>query len=604
MTDGVANEKKTVVFDIETYPNYFLVMFRSVTNGKTMAFEMHEDQALDVDGLMRVLRNVRLVSFNGNHYDMPIVSLACKHANNTELKQASDAIIEKNLKPWEFENEFDVRIPKWDHIDLIEVAPGFASLKIYGGRLHAKKMQDLPIEPHELISPEQREALKLYCGNDLQTTVDLYNHLLPQLQLRETMTEEYGRDLRSKSDAQIAETVIKDQVTKMLGRKIERPTIRPGTMFTYKKPPMVAFESANLRDVLGMVERATFKVTDTGKVEMPDELASAAIKVGGGVYRMGIGGLHSSEQSTMHVADANTVLLDRDVASYYPSLILLNRWTPRHLGQPFLDVYRGIVERRLAAKREGNKVAADALKITINGSFGKLGSKWSALYSPDLLIQVTVTGQLCLLMLIEALELSDIPVVSANTDGIVIKCPVHLRDRMLGIVADWEMWTGLETEETRYRALCSRDVNNYIALKDGGGYKAKGAYAAPGLQKNPTNVICVEAVAAYLEHGVPILRTIEQCTDVRKFVTIRQVKGGAVKGDQFLGKAVRWYYAVAEKGAIHYKVNGNQVARSEGAKPLMELPDHLPDDIDYAWYVDEAYRQLNDIGFKHPKVDE
>ena len=39
-------------------------------------------------------------------------------------------------------------------------------------------------------------------------------------------------------------------------------------------------------------------------------------------------------------------------------------------------------------------------KIQINGSFGKLGSKYSLLYAPDLLLQTTITGQLALLMLI------------------------------------------------------------------------------------------------------------------------------------------------------------------------------------------------------------
>lgn len=62
-------------------------------------------------------------------------------------------------------------------------------------------------------------------------------------------------------------------------------------------------------------------------------------------------------------------------------------------------------------------------KIVLNGTFGKLGSKYSFLYSPNLMIQVTITGQLALLMLIEALEAAGISVVSANTDGIVSRCP-------------------------------------------------------------------------------------------------------------------------------------------------------------------------------------
>ena len=88
---------------------------------------------------------------------------------------------------------------------------GQASLKIYGGRLHAPKMQDLPIEPNALIFPEQRETLRLYCHNDLQVTRILYEELKPQIALREQMSKQYNIDLRSKSDAQIAENIIKHE---------------------------------------------------------------------------------------------------------------------------------------------------------------------------------------------------------------------------------------------------------------------------------------------------------------------------------------------------------------------------------------------------------
>lgn len=245
------------------------------------------------------------------------------------------------------------------------------------------------------------------------------------------------------------------------------------------------------------------------------------------------------------------------------------------------------------------ETAAAGGKITINGSFGKFGSKWSTLYSPSLLIQTTITGQLSLLMLIEQLSFwSGIEVVSANTDGIVIKCHKDFETDMLATVKNWEEITQFETEETRYDAIYSRDVNNYVALKAGGGVKLKGVFAEVGLAKNPTNEVCVDAVTARLVNGTPVEKTIHECTDIRKFVNIRKVNGGAVKGDEFLGKAVRWYYAVGETGTINYSGSGYIVARSLGAKPLMMLPDLIPDDLDYDWYIKEAHDILADVGFK------
>jgi hypothetical protein len=94
---------------------------------------------------------------------------------------------------------------------------------------------------------------------------------------------------------------------------------------------------------------------------------------------------------------------------------------------------------------------------------------------------------------------------------------------------------------------------------------------------------------------------------VRSFLSIRQVRGGGVRirknenkeliENEYLGKSIRWYYAKDSGGQIVYAKNGNSVPRSEGAKPLMLLPDSLPQDIDYEWYINEANSILEDIGF-------
>jgi DNA polymerase elongation subunit (family B) len=155
------------------------------------------------------------------------------------------------------------------------------------------------------------------------------------------------------------------------------------------------------------------------------------------------------------------------------------------------------------------------LKIVVNGSFGKFGSMHSMLYAPDFLIQTTLTGQLCLLMLIERLELRGISVLSANTDGIVVHCPRDREQEVQAIFAQWREDTNFETEETTYAGIYSRDVNNYIAIKTNGGVKSKGAYSETGLHKNPTNEICANAVRAFLLQGTPIAATVRGSADIR-----------------------------------------------------------------------------------------
>jgi len=591
----------TLVLDTEVYSDYLLASFLNVATGNVRHVETYPGQEFDADLVARILSRHRIVTFNGTGFDLPVLGAALEAARQGSdtpwiaAKSTCDDIILRDLRPW----QLGIEPATCDHIDLIEVAPGIASLKIYGGRMHSPTMQDLPIDPSASITAEDRVLLRQYCENDLRTTAALFAKLGPQIALREQMGKQYGLDLRSKSDAQIAEAVIRHEVEASLKRPIRKPASQAGKSFKYTPPAFLVFDNQVVAEAFDVILRTDFTVQHNGVVKLPEAIADLEIAIGGSVYRMGIGGLHSSEKSVAHVADSRHILVDRDVASYYPSIILNQDLAPENMGGHFSRVYRDIVDRRLAAKRSGDTVTADTLKIVINGSFGKFGSPYSILYSPTLLIQTTITGQLALLMLIEQLEAEGIPVVSANTDGIVIKCPKDKIDAMDLIVWEWETVTRFETEATEYSALYSRDVNNYVAIKPDGKAKLKGVYAPAGMMKNPSNQVVAEAVVAYLKGRTPIEDTIHAETDVRKFLTIRTVKGGAVKEGEFLGKAVRWYYAKGETGIIQYKLNGYTVPRSEGARPLMTLPDAIPADIDLDWYIREADDALVDLGVGH-----
>lgn len=361
---------------------------------------------------------------------------------------------------------------------------------------------------------------------------------------------------------------------------------------------------------------------------MPPELEKLKVTIGGSTYKLGMGGLHSTEKKTAHYATDEIILADNDVESFYPRIILNQKLFPQHLGEAFLQVYNAIVETRIHAKNEAAKAKkagdkagakrwktiADSLKVTINGSFGKLGNKYSTLYAPQLMLQVTITGQLVLLMLIEMLEEAGISVISGNTDGIVSKYHKDRHNDVRAIIAEWEKRTNFKTEETRYSAVYSRDVNSYVAIKtDGGdeearflderlGVKTKGAYCERGsalnsiLSKNPEALICSDAVISFLKNGTPVEKTIRECKDVRRFVSVKNVKGGGEKNGLYLGKVVRWYYPKNEAGYISYVGSGNKVGKTDGARPLMDLPPEFPDDVNYEWYINEAVDMLYDCG--------
>lgn len=658
-------------YDVESYPNYFLCGFQHIATRKVVQFEIAVIDGVIVSTFNRakmqwVVDNFCQVGFNSLGYDETIITLALAGCTTEQMWEATKLLIKDEMRPQDVLRKYKLKRLRFDHVDLFDVAPLRASLKIYGGRLHTKRMQDLPFVPGTVLTWNQICIVRLYNVNDLGNTSDLHDSLEEQLDLRVTMSNEYRIDLRSKSDAQIAEAVIGQEVESLNGARATRPTIDVGTAYRYKVPTFLRYTTPLMRWVLATVADARFVVDDSGSIYLPPELTAMKIAIGSSVYQMGIGGLHSTEKSTVHVEDADNIIVDRDVESYYPRIILNQGLFPYHLGTNFLRVYNMIVERRIAAKHAGDKVTADSLKITINGSFGKLGSKWSILYAPDLLIQTTVTGQLSLLMLIERLELCGIPVVSANTDGVVIKCPRVKQELLNYVIKCWEQDTNFKTEETRYAALYSRDVNNYVAVKkkwdkvnkvwldEVDGAKTKGAFAKSGLQKNPTNYVCVEAVINLLTKRIPIYETITKCTDITKFVSVRTVSGGAVKvyeympppahnsseelirmagfgevvdgvwntgegelsalttveaykhacavlskpgRSEFLGKSIRWYYAQGVTGELVYAKNGNKVPKSDGAKPLMTLPDQLPDDINYDWYIKETETMLGTLGY-------
>lgn len=596
--------KPTVIIDLEVYKNYFLIAFLNVQSGRVTMFEKYDGVDLDLEHLRKIVSSVRLISFNGNHFDIPLLTLAMSQTAErpvtTELlKEACDAIIQSNIKSWQFEDKYRVKIPRIDHIDLIEVAPGTASLKIYGGRLHTPRMQDLPIAPDAHISESDCELLRQYCANDLAVTKLLFEKLTPQIALREEMGESYGMDLRSRSDAQIAEAVIKKQVEELSGAKLYRHEVDHTFSAKFTAPDFIR-KTKTLAPIIEMLESQTFYVNDKGSVIEPEVLKSLDVKIGGGTYRMGIGGLHSSEKKVSHYADADTLLIDRDVASYYPNIILGSKLAPENMTDHFQSIYQKILDDRLAAKHSGDSVTANTLKIVLNGSFGKLGSKWSILYAPRLLLQVTLTGQLALLMFIEMIEDAGIPVVSANTDGLVIKCPTNRKSELDNIVGAWELATGFDTEETFYKSIHSRDVNNYCAVKSEGGFKAKGVYAPAGLSKNPTTEICIGAVVKYLIDGTPIVDTIFDCDDIKKFVAIRTVKGGALdQAGEYLGKAIRWVYASDITAPLTYRINAHKVPATDGACALMQLPDEWPNNIDYQWYVNKSKSMLLEMGVEY-----
>lgn len=589
-----------LVLDSEVYKDYFLLSFMHIKTGKIATFEMYEGHELNRRAINRIMSKHTTISFNGLGFDIPIIVAAMQGFDCAALKRMCDQIITSKIPVWRIIREAGLEAPaEWDHIDIMSVAPGMSGLKIYGGRMHTKTMQDLPYDPDSSIGSHEREQLRNYCVNDLVMTKELFEQLRGNIDLRVLMSEQYGMDLRSKSDAQIAETIIKSELHAVTGRDYRAPKLPKGYSFQYRDPQIINFEKDQLKDIFKKILCERFTLSPNGSVAMPKWLRETRIEIDGASYQMGIGGLHSTENRQYVKCEDGYILEDRDVAAYYPNIILQQRLAPPTLGNPFLVVYKSLVDRRIVAKREKDKVTDAVFKIAINGSFGKLGSKYSALYSPDLLIQTTITGQLGLLMLIERLTSVGVKVLSANTDGLVLYYKESQINDVEDIALDWMLQTSFNLETTPYKAIASRDVNNYVAVRKDGGIVGKGLFTRTGLNKNPDFSIIAHAAAQQVAQGTDYRETIRECQDVTQFITVRRVNGGAQWRDELLGTAVRFYISgdVPCDECIRYVSNGNRVPKSAGSRPLMVLPEKFPDDIDYNYYETETEKLLAEIGY-------
>lgn len=607
--------RKKVVLDIECFPNYFLISLLDEYKNLIDELEIFGNKKLNIARLFNYCQNYTLITFNGNNYDIPMLSAAMAGYSNSQLKTLSDLIITQGLRSWDLERNFNIfKNNAIDTIDLIGVMPGIHSLKMYMAKMHCAFIQELPYPPNKELSTNEMLELKFYCRNDLSGTTDAYNMFKDQIDLREVMSKTYSIDLRSKSDAQIAEAVIKKQ----LDRHIEKPIWKIGKSFKYVPPTYVKFKTYDMTCFLEKISQLDFTYGENS-VELPDFLRSTKIYIGDSNYTIGIGGLHSNESKISHFENQDYVLEDVDVVSYYPNLILNMGLYPKQIGPDFKLIFNNLVKNRIAAKEAGDKKTSDSLKITINGIFGKTLSKYGILSSPELGIQTTLTGQLTLLMLIEILEMNCIHVISANTDGVVLKYNPLLRELKNNLIKDWETTTSLNTESVPYKSIHFRDVNSYIAIKKDGSVKTKGEYADSlpigGSWPAPSGDICKTAVINYILNGTPIEETIKSCNDMREFLFVRTVNGGGVKHfskkpknkkdievvikePEYLGKVVRWYYANDDFGDIRYAKNGNLVPDTYGATPCLNLENfEVKKNIDYEKYFQISRDMLKDIGY-------
>lgn len=517
-----------LVYDIESYPNYFAMLVQHVDTKDQWYFEVSDrqnDVSKLVDFLDTISSSCRLVGYNNIGYDYPVIHFLYKNAHGItarEIYGKSMSIIDG------FENRFAHLV--WDsewivpQVDLFKIhhfdnKARSTKLKVLENNMRMESIEETPIAFGTVLNYQEMDEVKKYLYHDVEATLQFYNKSLKQIKFREELSERYNKNFLNHNDTKIG----KDYFI----MRLEEAS--PGTCYQYingKKRmvqtnrekiivndiifPYIEFEDVEFKRILNWFKEQV--ITET-----KGAFSNINCTVKGFQFDFGTGGIHGSLSNTVVESDDYYMISDLDVASFYPNIAIVNRLYPEHLGELFCDIYKDVFEQR---KTYDKKSAENAmLKLALNGVYGDSNNEYSPFYDPQYTMSITINGQLLLCMLAEALMIhEEVQLIQINTDGLTIKHPRHLLDWIKAISTWWEGFTNLTLESAEYKRFFVRDVNNYIAEYTDGKIKRKGAYEYEmQWHQDHSALVVPKAVEAHLIHGTDIAEYIYKHTDIFDF---------------------------------------------------------------------------------------
>lgn len=612
---------KYVIADVETFSNYHSCTFKDINTGEYAEFVICKWRN-DLEKYAWFINGIEmLVGYNNMAYDDHILHFVFSNHRDWVLSELNGAEIAEQIYRHSNMtiNTDRARIHKkkylYKPVDLFllhhfDNPAKSTSLKQIEVRLKYHNVQDLPFEPSRKVKEEDIPIILSYCRNDVDITEELFKYSKRMLSLRRKIGEKYDVNVLSYNDVKLGEVITKkayEQYSGLHPREFSRlRTFRNIIKVKNCIPPSVHFKTKYMNNILDMLRKLELSGTKG--------YFHANVTLGTKTYKLGQGGLHSEDYACVVERKPDQVLVEKDVASMYPSIILNEKIYPEHLGEAFLEGYKDIYYQRLKAKKD-EKVAKDnglhdeeaetlnaAFKLALNGTYGKLGSEYSWLYDIQALMRVTVAGQLYLLMLIEAFVENDIEVVSANTDGVVILYnKEEKQDTVDKIHQWWQKQTGLILENTHYDKIIFSNVNNYMAVFSNGYVKYKGEYEIDkALHKDNSSRIVPIAISEYFLNGTDPKETIMNHKDIYDFCISTKMRRGQIakymKPDkvEILGRVNRYYVSNNGYKLIKEYDDGRQQELVANQKLTLfnKYEDKDDYDIDYSYYIKEANKRI------------
>ena len=607
------------VYDIEIFPNCFHCCCKDTETGQLYKFEISErvSQLKElVDFFYYTNENRMFCGYNNHHYDDVIVNYIidyyyvlerlpywkiCQSLFNLSntIVTAEDGDISR-FKKWKYAHYFY----SMDLLTMMFSQKLRVGLKTMQATMHYKNVQEYSGDFSVPIPVSEIDEMISYNINDVESTTELLNRLIDQVELRLFIEKEHGIDCLSMDSVKMAETYLLEEYSKRSGipKNVIKEMRSPMDYIPLKDVilPFISYKNPKLQSVLEEMKEQVVYSKERKGYEKKFVLSNV-------VYSIGVGGIHTIHTPKIFLPKDDEVIGHADVASMYPSLLIEYQWGPRHLGKLFSELFAQLKAERLEAKHTGQKVKNMFLKIVLNSPTGKMQQEVSWMYDPFNVFKIRINGQLILLLLVDKLLELGCEIIQCNTDGVVYRAKKGLKEKISDAIREVETLTRLEFESDEYEAFYQYAINDYFGVLKGGEIEEKGMFITKNkLGKGLAPVVIPKAVINYFVKGESIEEFVKNDKDIRDFLMSQQVdkKFEVYHGKQKIQHINRFY--ASTNGEYLFKKDADKESNmltKSGVTILNELYDTTVEGrkINYRYYISEAKKIV--AGFTQQQLE-
>ena len=609
-------DKTCIVFDIEVLKNIFTCTCKNTDTGIINTFEI-SSRKVDIEELYNYFKqDCYFVGYNNHHYDNPVLNYLFylftkdyfEYFSTRQITESvfrmSQIVIDKNsdFELWK-EYKYARNFLSIDLLTMLYSKALRVSLKEMQVTMQYKNVEEFIVDWHQDLPEKDMDRLISYNINDVESTEELLYRCKNDLELRVSIEDEYGITCLSLDGVNTGMKILEQEYIKHTGisKQVLEQLRSPCDQIDLEKVifPWISFNTPILKDLLNNMKQ--LHNVSPGRKGYENTFVFGGMKV-----TVGVGGIHGDCGIEIIKPSEDEILLDSDVSSLYPSMIIEHNLYPPHLGKEFLETYTNIRTRRLEAKKNKIKVVDKTLKLSLNGLSGNLQNEHSWCYSPFTVMQIRINGQLLLLKLSEQLLSIGCKLHQINTDGVLYTCKKAKYDELQRILKDWENLTKLKLETEEFVQFYQLAINDYFGLKSDNTVKKKGFFLTNiELGKGLSPKIIPEAIINYFIDGIPVEETITSCRDIRKFLQAEKTgKQWTVEYNEQVQQRTNRFY-VSNSGYYLWKWKLDETGKKQYQNMLkgygVKLHNRLYSDEDLQWKYSqgETFQSIYDIDYQY-----